>query len=115
MTGLVRMRPRPGSEEDRSDRRPASRSLQEPVHGYRPDPEETRSAKRYCLFVRDRSGRPHRFRESASDHGFVELQPDLATQFLDLAKALGLAPRASTRETVPHSAGPAEPRDEIGS
>ena len=27
------------------------------------------SAKRYCLFARDRSGRPHVFRKSASDHG----------------------------------------------
>jgi hypothetical protein len=27
------------------------------------------SAKRYCLFVRDKYGRPHVFRKSASDHG----------------------------------------------
>ena len=27
------------------------------------------SAKRYCLFVRDKNGRPHVFRASASDHG----------------------------------------------
>ncbi len=27
------------------------------------------SCKRYCLFVRDRHGRPHVFRKSASDHG----------------------------------------------
>ena len=27
------------------------------------------SAKRYCLFVRDKNGRPHVFRKAASDHG----------------------------------------------
>jgi hypothetical protein len=27
------------------------------------------SAKRYCLFARDKNGRPHVFREAASDHG----------------------------------------------
>jgi len=27
------------------------------------------TAKRYCLFARDKNGRPHAFRKSASDHG----------------------------------------------
>jgi hypothetical protein len=32
------------------------------------------SSKRYCLFVRDRDGRPHVFRKSASDHGLGSYQ-----------------------------------------
>jgi hypothetical protein len=32
------------------------------------------SSKRYCLFVRDRKGRPHVFRKAASDHGLGSYQ-----------------------------------------
>ncbi len=46
-----------------------------PRAGYQPNTTDPQprfyglSAKRYCLFVRDKKGRPHVFRKSASDHG----------------------------------------------
>ena len=63
--------------------------------------------------TRDLEGARHAY-TIASDLGLVELRPHLTTQFLDLAHQLGLAGPASSGETVPARASPAEPRDERG-
>jgi tetratricopeptide (TPR) repeat protein len=51
---------------------------------------------------------------TAAKLGFVDLHPDLASQFLDLAKLLGLAAIDASRGVGPASAGPAGLHDERG-
>ncbi|MGP8158285.1 MAG: hypothetical protein ACLPWO_01540 [Thermoplasmata archaeon] len=97
----------------------AERAFEEAVetcHRLKLPPDEAEAAfylARLRYKTRDFEGARHAL-AIASDLGLVELQPDLATQFLDLAERLGLAALASSRGAEPDSASPAEPRDKRG-
>ena len=73
----------------------------ETCHNLKLPPDEAEAAfylARLRYKTRDAEGARRAYATAAS-LGFVDLQPDLATQFRDLGKALGLAPGATSRGT----------------